>query len=79
MYTDEQLLAIYAAAYFNETGTRLEQHQLDRIDFGDYKVTYESEVDRYTVLIFDFDDNDSFPGPDLITIINSKGQGWELA
>jgi hypothetical protein len=79
MYTAEQLTNIYAAAYFNETGTRLTQNQLDRIDFGGYKVTYDSDVDRFEINIFDFDDNDSFPGPDLITLINTRGQGWELA
>jgi hypothetical protein len=79
MYTVEQLTNIYAAAYFNETGTRLTERQKEYIEFTSFKLTYESEIDRTTILIFDFDDNDSFPGPDLVTLINTRGQGWELA
>lgn len=78
MYTAEQLTNIYAAAYFNETGTRLTNRQKELIEFTNFKVTYESEIDRTTILIFDFDDNDSFPHPDLVTLINTRGQGWEL-
>ena len=78
MYTEEQLLNIYAAAYFNETGTRLTTRALDKITFDGYKVTYDSGLDRIEIDIWEFDDNDSFPGPDTVVLINQSGKGWRL-
>ena len=78
MYTDEQLLNIYATAYFNETGFRLTQNAINKIEFDGYIVRYDSFSERLTIDLIEFDDNDSFPYPDTVVLINEKNKGWKL-
>ena len=78
MYTEEQLLNIYATAYFNETGFRLTQNAIDKIEFDEYIVHYDSFNDRLTIDLVEFDDNDSFPYPKSVVLINEKGTGWKF-
>jgi hypothetical protein len=78
MYTEEQLLDIYKEAYFNETGNHLSPQSLDKITFDNYKVTYDSSNDRMEIDIFEFDDNDSFPYPDTVVLVNKSNRGWVL-
>ena len=78
MYTDEQLLDIYATAYFNETGFRLTQNAINKIEFDGYIVRYDSFSERLTIDLIEFDDNDSFPYPDTVVLINEKNKGWKL-
>lgn len=78
MYTHEQLLDIYATAYFNETGHKLTQNALNKIEFDGYIVRYDSFSERLTIDLIEFDDNDSFPYPDTVVLINEKNKGWKL-
>ena len=79
MYTDEQLLDFYATAYFNETGLSLTQNAINKIEFDGYIVHYDSFNETLTIDLLEFDDNDSFPYPDLVVLINEKNKGWKLA
>ncbi len=76
MYTREQLLSIYGEAHFNETDHHLTSQELDKITFDGYKVTYDSGTDRMEIDIWEFDDNDSFPYPDTVVLVNKGGKGW---
>jgi hypothetical protein len=78
MYSKEQLLDIYAAAYFNETGFRLTPQSLDRITFDSYQLTYISYVDTYYITINEFDDNDTYEFPSPINLRNKNSNGWEI-
>jgi hypothetical protein len=78
MYTEEQLLNIYATAYYNETGFRLTPQALDRITFDSYTLTYISSKDTYHIAIWDFDDNNTFPFPSTVNLWNKHSEGWKI-
>lgn len=78
MYTKEQLLHIYGAAYFNETGFRLTNQSLDRITFDSYTSTYVSSRNAMHISIVDFDDNDTFEKPITINLWNINSEGWKM-
>jgi len=77
MYTEEHLLEFYAEAYCNETGTELTD-ELDRIEFTHYDVEYYSITDEITITLYNFDDNDSFPEPMTVKLVNNEMSGWRI-
>jgi len=78
MYTNEQILNIYAAAYFNENGFRLTPQSLEKITFHSYTLNYTSSRDTFHIAIWDFDDNDTFDFSTTIHLWNVRSSGWKF-
>ena len=79
MIERERVMELYAEAYEAETGSALTLDQIDNNEFEDFRVEYDSRSGRSIITIFEFTDNDSFPGPDTVTIVKyDKDKCWRL-
>lgn len=75
----ERVIEIYAEAYGAETGNVLTLNQIDNNEFEDFRVEYDSRSGRNILTIFEFTDNDTFPGPDTVTIVKyDNDKKWRL-
>ena len=79
MIERERVMELYAEAYEAETGTALTMDQIDNNEFEDFRVEYDSRSGRSIITMFEFTDNDSFPGPDTVTIVKyDNDKKWRL-
>ena len=79
MISRERVMEIYAEAYEAETGMPLTLDQIDNNEFEDFRFEYNSRSGRSIITIFEFTDNDTFPGPDTVTVVKyDKDTRWRL-
>jgi hypothetical protein len=79
MISRERVMEIYAEAYEAETGMPLTLDQIDNNEFEDFRFEYDSRSGRSIITIFEFTDNDTFPGPDTVTVVkHDNDTRWRL-
>ena len=79
MIERERVMELYAEAYEAETGNALTLDQIDNNEFEDFRVEYDSRSGRSIITIFEFTDNNTFPGPDTVTIVKyDNDKKWRL-
>ena len=79
MISRERVMEIYAEAYEAETGMSLTLDQIDNNEFEDFRFEYDSRSGRSIITIFEFTDNDTFPGPDTVTAVKyDNDTRWRL-
>jgi|DEB0MinimDraft_10_1074344.scaffolds.fasta_scaffold98310_4 hypothetical protein len=79
MISRERVMEIYAEAYEAETGMPLTLDQIDNNEFEDFRFEYDSRSGRSIITIFEFTDNDTFPGPDTVTVVKyDNDTRWRL-
>ena len=79
MIERERVIEIYAEAYKAETGFDLTLEQIDNIEFGEFTLEYYSRSGKSILIIYEFTDNDTFPGPDTVSIVKcNTNKNWRL-
>jgi hypothetical protein len=79
MISRERVMEIYAEAYEAETGMPLTLDQIDNNEFEDFRFEYDSRSGRSIITIYEFTDNDTFPGPDTVTVVkHDNDMRWRL-